>query len=66
MSQGCRKHSPAFKAKVSLEALKDQETVAQLAARYDIHPGRFKPGRRLLRARQNRPGWRRSRPCSGV
>ena len=29
MSQGRRKHSPAFKAKVALEALKGQETVAQ-------------------------------------
>ena len=39
MSQGRRKHSPAFKAKVALEALKSQETVAQLAARYEVHPG---------------------------
>ena len=31
MSQGRRKHSPAFKAKVALESLKGQETVAQLA-----------------------------------
>lgn len=29
MSQGRRKYSPAFKAKVVLEALKDQETVIQ-------------------------------------
>ena len=43
MSQGRRKHSPAFKAKVALEALKGQETVAQLAARYEVHPVR--PGR---------------------
>ena len=28
MSQGRRNHSPAFKAKVALEALKGQETVA--------------------------------------
>ena len=38
MSQARRKHSPAFKAKVALEALKGQETVAQLAARYEVHP----------------------------
>ena len=31
MSQGRRKHRPALKAKVVLEALKGQETVAQLA-----------------------------------
>ena len=41
MSQGRRKHSPAFKAKVALEALKSQETVAQLAARYEVHPGQI-------------------------
>ena len=38
MSQGRRKHSPAFKAKVALEAVKGEETVAQLAARYQVHP----------------------------
>ena len=35
MSQGLRKHSPAFKAKVAPEALKGQDTVAQLAARHE-------------------------------
>ena len=34
MSKGRRKHSPAFKAKVALDAVKDEETVAQLAGRY--------------------------------
>ena len=29
MSQGRRKHSPVFKAKVSLKALNGQETVAR-------------------------------------
>ena len=37
-AQGRRKHSPAFKAKVALEALKGQETVAQLAASLECHP----------------------------
>ena len=41
MSQGRRKHSPAFKAKEALEARKGQETVAQLAARYEVHPGQI-------------------------
>ncbi len=39
MSQGRRKYSPAFKAKVALEAMRGNETVAQLAARYEVHPG---------------------------
>ena len=38
MSQERRKRSPAFKPKVALEAVKGQETVAQLAARYEVHP----------------------------
>ena len=37
MSKERRKHSPAFKAKVALEAMKGEETVAQLAARYEVH-----------------------------
>ena len=32
-----RKHSPSFKARVALESIKGEETVAQLASRFDIH-----------------------------
>lgn len=32
-----RSHSPAFKAKVALEALREQETVAEIARRYRLH-----------------------------
>jgi len=33
-----RNHSPAFKAKVALEALKEEATVAEIAAKYSVHP----------------------------
>ena len=37
MKRPRRKHSPAFKAKVALEALKGEKTLAQLAAHHDVH-----------------------------
>ena len=32
-----RTHSPAFKAKVALAALKGEKTLAELAQQYDVH-----------------------------
>ena len=32
-----RNHSPAFKARVALDALKGEKTLAQLALHYDVH-----------------------------
>ena len=33
-----RKFSSKFKTKVALEALKERETIAQLAQQYELHP----------------------------
>ena len=33
-----RKFSPAFKAKVALEAVKNQQTLAELAQKFDVNP----------------------------
>ena len=46
MPKDRRKHSPSFKAKVALEAVRGEETVAQLATRYQVIPTRFRHGRR--------------------
>jgi len=32
------KHSPRFKAKVALDAIREQESVAELARRHKVHP----------------------------
>ena len=33
-----KKYSSEFKAKVALEALKEEETINQIASRFEIHP----------------------------
>lgn len=38
MSKTRRNHGAAFKAKVALEALKGEMTVAEIAAKHGIHP----------------------------
>jgi transposase-like protein len=43
-----RKHSPVFKAKVALEALKGEETVAQLAAKFEVHPSQVRKWKREM------------------
>jgi transposase len=36
-----RKFTPEFKTKVSLEALKERESVSELALRYELHPNQI-------------------------
>ena len=36
-----RTHSPAFKAKVALAAVKGDRTLAQLAEQFDVHPNQI-------------------------
>ena len=36
-----RNHSPSFKAKVALAAIKGERTIAQLADQFDVHPNQI-------------------------
>jgi len=48
MSKKRKQYSPSFKAKVALAAIKNEETVAELAARFKIHPTLINNWRRAL------------------
>jgi len=37
-----RKHTPSFKAKVALEAIKEEKTSTELASQYQVHPGQIR------------------------
>ncbi len=48
MKQSRRKHSPSLKARVALEALKGDETTAELASRHEVHPSQISVWKKAL------------------
>ena len=43
-----RNHLPAYKAKVALEAIKGEQTLAELAQRFDVHPNQITEWKKQL------------------
>jgi len=43
-----RNHAPAFKAKVALDALKGNQTIVELAERYQVHPNQITEWKKQL------------------
>ncbi len=48
MKESRRKHSATFKARVALEAVKGEATIAQLASRFEVHPGQVRKWKRQM------------------
>jgi len=43
-----RNHSPTFKAKVALAALKGDKTISQLAEQFEVHPNQIQTWKKQL------------------
>lgn len=43
-----KNHKPAFKARVALEAIKGEQTIAALACHYCVHPGQINQWKKAL------------------
>ena len=43
-----RNHAPAFKAKVALDALKGEQTLAELSQHYQVHPNQITEWKKQL------------------
>jgi len=42
-----KKYPPSFKAKVVLEAIREEKTSAELASKYEVHPSQIRKWKRI-------------------
>ena len=54
MKKTRKNHSPDFKAKVALEAVREQSTVAEIARRHKVHPTQVNKWKKELLANMRR------------
>ena len=48
MSKKRNRYTPEFKAKVALAALRNEETISELSARFEVHPTMISSWKRAL------------------
>lgn len=49
MKRSRRNHTPSFKAKVALSAVREEKTLVELAQEFDVHPNQIQDWKRRLK-----------------
>ncbi len=59
-----KNHEAAFKAKVALEALKGEKTMAELSSEYAVHPNQIRQWRQIWCTPKSRPKIAQNKVCN--